>query len=194
MKLNRGLLLLGEDRAIMAQARAHELPVLVRDEPRVPWDKTLIVTPGTPVPWDLLPAAWHFLRRWDAAVPLWRYGPTAESIGEQAEREYTRAIVRDLRVLLYNYELLFVRKNVYGETLVATWVEECRGGRNRRLAFLRAVYRIKPRLCVLPRSWVVEARTGAKQRASPKILTKGTVSMMPRNVLYWARMRNRDLR
>ncbi len=159
----RGVLLLGEDAKIAAQTKAHKLAVMVRDEPEVPWPMTLIVAPGTRVPWDLLPAAWHFLERWDAAVPLWRYGQTAEDVGTPAERKRTQAVVRDLRVLLYSHELLFVRKNEEGETLVATWVQELEGGGEPRLAFLRAVYRIKPRLCVLPRTWLAEIAEQARQ-------------------------------
>lgn len=159
----RGVLLLGEDAKIAAQTKAHKLAVMVRDEPEVPWPMTLIVAPGTRVPWDLLPAAWHFLERWDAAVPLWRYGETAEDVGTAAERERTKTVVRDLRVLLYSHELLFVRKNEVGETLVATWADEMQGGAEPRLAFLRAVYRIKPRLCVLPRTWLAEIAEQARQ-------------------------------
>jgi hypothetical protein len=163
MVAERGVLLLGDDAQIAAQAKAHKLPVMVRDEPSVPWSMTLIVAPGTRVPWDMLPAAWHFLQRWDAAVPLWRYGETAEDVGTAAERKRTKAIVRDLRVLLYSHELLFVRKNEAGQKLVATWVQEQENGGESRLAFLRAVYRIKPTLCVLPRTWLAEIAEQARQ-------------------------------
>lgn len=158
MSEQRGVLLLGADAQIAAQAKAHKLPVMVRDEPSVPWPMTLIVTAGTRVPWDMLPAAWHFLQRWDAAVPLWRYGQTAEDVGTPAERKRTQAVVRDLRVLLYSHELLFVRKNDMGQTLVATWAEEMEGASEKRLPFLRAYYRIKPRLCALPATWRAELK------------------------------------
>ena len=165
---DRGILLLGEDKTIAAQAKAHNLSVMVRDEPCVPYAQTLIVAPGTRVPWDLLPAAWHFLRRWDAAVPLWRYGVTAEDVGTSAERKRTASVVHDLRVMLYSHELLFVRKNAPGETLVETWVDEMGQGGEPRLAFLRSFYRIKPRMCVLPRSWLAEIQEQSKQAARRK--------------------------
>jgi hypothetical protein len=141
------------------------------DSFELPFEKTLFVE-GVRIPVDLLPAAWHFLERWDAAAPLWRYGATAEDIGTPAERERTQEIVRDLRVLLYSYELLFVRRNAAGQALMAAWEEECSppsppeggvdpstgSGCDKRLAFLRAFYRVKPRLCVLPRSWLAEVK------------------------------------
>lgn len=158
-----GILLLGRDEVITSRAKRAGLDVIIGQAgltPSLPFDKTLITTPGTRVPFDLLPAAWGFLERWDAAVPLWRYDVTAATAGTAAERERTAAVIRDLRVLLHATELLFVRGNEAGTALVAAWVESLgeAGEADRQLAFLRAVYRVKPRLCVLPVSWLVENR------------------------------------
>jgi len=156
----RGVVLLGADRAIQAKAKRAKLPVVIGELGSPPFAKTLFVAPGTEVPWDLLPAAWHFLERWDAAVPLWRYGVNAADVGTPSERKRTEEIVRDLRVLLHSHELLFVRDNEAGRALMAAFVEEGReSGGEARLAFLRAVYRVKPRLCVLPRSWLAEVQS-----------------------------------
>ena len=164
---DRGIVLLSADPAIEARAKAAKLPVVVDPEMPLAFDKTLFVE-GVGVPWDLLPAAWHFLERWDAAVPLWRYGANADSVGTPSERERTQAVVRDLRVLLYAHELLFLRKNEAGEALRAAFLEE-RGTlpspEGARLAFLRAYYRVKPRMCVLPRSWL--AKVQARAKATP---------------------------
>lgn len=129
-------------------------------EGALPFEKNLIVQAGTRVPWDLLPAAWHFLERWDAAVPLWRYGVLAADVGTAEERAATQAVVRDLRVLLHSVELVFVRRNEAGGELIAAWKEEvqCFETGDWRLAFLRAMYRVKPRLCVLPTTWLAEVQ------------------------------------
>jgi hypothetical protein len=157
--MERGIVLLGgEDKAVAAGAKAHKLSVVQREAPCVPWNMTLLVESGSAVPWKMLNAAWFYLRRWDAAVPLWRYGQTAADVGTAEEREQTRAIVRDLRVPLYSHELLFVRKNGLGQLLVATWAEEMEGASEKRLPFLRAYYRIKPRLCALPATWRAELK------------------------------------
>lgn len=159
----KGIVLRGKDETIRAQAKKHKLPVRVDDGYEIPFAKALFVEAGTRIPWDLLPAAWHFLERWDAAVPLWRYGETAEDVGTPEERRQTRAIVRDLRVLLHSTELLFVRKNEAGQALMATWEIELESGENPRLAFLRAVYQVKPRLCVLPVTWLAEVQARSRQ-------------------------------
>jgi hypothetical protein len=160
-----GILLLGRDEVIESRAKRFKVSLQHGDTPELIFVKTLITVPGTRVPWDLLPAAWILLENWDAAVPLWRYDTTAEGAGTVGEREETRLIIRDLRVLLHCYELLFVRKNEAGQALVETWVREYSSGGDKRLAFLRALYHVKPRLCVLPTSWLAEVQVrGPVQR------------------------------
>lgn len=161
--MTRGIYLRGKDEVIESRAKAAGLKVVVGDALDVPFERTLIVEPGTRVPWDLLPAAWSFLLRWDAAVPLWRYGVLAQDVGTAAEREATRAVVRDLRVLVHATELLFVRQSEGGCALVEAWRAELAGGGDRQLAFLRAYYRVKPRLCVLPVTWLAEVRAASSQ-------------------------------
>lgn len=124
----------------------------------IPFTKTLFVEPGTKIPIDLLPAAWNFLDRWDIAVPLWRYGQTAADIGTDKDKRATQAVVRDLRVLLHSYELLFVRNNDTCKAFMEQWAQECQNGDDKRLAFLRALYIVKPRCCVLPTSWLAEVK------------------------------------
>ena len=158
-------MVVGKDAGIEAAARRAKLPVVQGVYGPPPFERTLYVAPKTGVPWDMLPAAWHFLERWDAAVPLWRYGVLAEGVGTKEERKRTQAIVRDLRVLLYSHELLFVRASEDGKALMAAFGKELAGGGETRLAFLRAFYRVKPRMCVLPRSWLAEVEQRSKQDA-----------------------------
>lgn len=160
----RGILLLGgDDTVIHSRAKAAGLALEVGERPALPFEKTLIVEAGTRVPFGLLPAAWHFLERWDAAVPLWRYGVLAAGVGTPAEREFTKSIIRDLRVLLHATELLFVRASEAGEALVREWQREmdpvsfAQPAMDKRLAFLRALYEVKPRLCVLPANWLLQS-------------------------------------
>jgi hypothetical protein len=161
-----GILLLGRDEVVESRARRARLALQHGDTPALPFARTLITVPGARVPWEWLPAAFALLARWDAAVPLWQYTVTAESVGTPAERERTRAAIRDLRVLLHAVELLFVRDNEPGRALLAAWVEECERFQeaDRRLAFLRALYRVKPRLCVLPTSWLVDGHSPSGSR------------------------------
>lgn len=142
----------------------------------IPFVKTLFVD-DVRIPFDLLPAAWHFLDRWDMAVPLWRYGKTANDIGTSEERKITKEIIRDLRVLLYSHELLFVRKNKAGIEFMQQWEQECERGDEKRLAFLRALYIVKPKVCVLPTSWLAEVQK--RSRKDIKTL-RGNVALVQR--------------
>lgn len=138
------------------------IPSQVSDSFAIPYDKTLFVE-GVRVPHDLLPAGFHFLQKWDMACPLYKYGVTAEDIGTKEERADTKKIVRDLRVLLYSYELLFVRNSEHGRAFMATWESECANAGDKRLAFLRAFYQVKPMLCVLPVTWLAEIQGQSRQ-------------------------------
>lgn len=180
MSKRKGIVLLGQDETLEKIATGKGYAVKVDPAMGLAWEKTLFVEPGTEVPWDLLPAAWHFLERWDAAVPLWRYSVNGRDVGSKGERKRTREVVRDLRVLLHAVELLFVRDSDDGRALLDAYRGELNGGGEKRLAFLRAYYETKPRLCVLPRTWLakiyerskLDARTLRGQRhTGPKLVT-----------------------
>ncbi|MFO7743384.1 MAG: hypothetical protein R6X31_13850 [Anaerolineae bacterium] len=163
--MTKGIVLTGADKHLEELAGGKGLNVTTDSEMGLAYDKTLFVEPGGEVPWDLLPAAWHLLERWDAAVPMWRYGVNASDVGTKAERERTKAVVRDLRVLLHSVELLFVRDNKNGQALMDAYRDELENGGEKRLAFLRAHYRTKPRLCVLPRPWLAKVFERSKMDA-----------------------------
>lgn len=160
------LILHEPDKKVQAQAKRHRLEVVIADGTlaEIDFDRALIVAPGTVVPWDLIGHGFHFLKRWDAATPLWRYGKVAADVGAPAEQKRTQKITRDLRVLLYAQELLFVRNSPDGRALLATWEQEMAGGGEPRLAFLRAVYRVKPLFLALPRTWSSEVQRRRTKR------------------------------
>lgn len=176
-----GIVLRGGDGEIESRAKRHGLKVTISDGWGIAYERTLIVSPGVRVPWDMIDAGFHFLERWDAAAALWRYGELAADVGGPADRERTREIVRDLRVPLYAPELLFVRQSEDGQRLMEAWQEE---GGDMRLGFLRALYRVKPLFCALPRGWMELARVDVSRRldrhAAPRTgITLVKVEVMP---------------
>ena len=154
--MNAGIVVRKEDRVALAMAKKIGAEVAVSQEWGLPWDKTLFIADGTCVPWDLVKAGFEFLGQWDAAAPLWRYGAMANTVGTPADQKRTLAVTRDLRLMLYAHELLFVRKSEAGQALISTWLAECAGGGEPRLAFLRALYLVKPIFLALPRSWLAD--------------------------------------
>lgn len=105
---------------------------------------------GDPAP-DLVPVGLALLRRgWDVAAPFDAGGLLAADVGTEEDRARTCAVVGDLRVPLYSPGVVFVGAG--GEEWFRAWRAECDGG-DERLAFLRALFRVKPRFCALPRAW-----------------------------------------
>ncbi|MFH0902323.1 MAG: hypothetical protein V2A73_16955 [Pseudomonadota bacterium] len=140
------------------------LKVVVADGWSLHAPKTLFASPKATIPWYLLEAGFGFLDRWDVAAPLWRYGVLASDVGGPSEQARTKKICRDLRLLLYAHELLFVKDNEAGNDFLVTWLRELEGGAEPRLAFLRALHIVKPIFCALPRSWLQEVAGVASQR------------------------------
>ena len=163
----RGMVLRTGDPQAAGKARGMGLAVEMTVEWGIPWPQTVIVSAGATIPWDLLDAGLHFVERWDAAAPMWRYGVLAADVGTAAERERTEAACLDLRVPLFEPALLFVRGSEAGRELLRVWREECAPGYDERLAFLRALHLVKPRFCALPRSWLPGLEAQA-QRAAPR--------------------------
>ncbi len=162
-----GVLLRQHDDAVERQARQHGLAVTVGRETRAAYDKTLIVGTGVQVPWQFVKDGLSFLDRWDAAAPLWQERKLASDVGSKEDRARTEALIRDLRVPLYAHELLFVRKSEAGERLLAAWKVEQDDGGDARLAFLRALYQVKPLLLSLPRSWIGPTLPPLQYREKP---------------------------
>ena len=149
----QGIVLQVEDERIQQRAAQHRLPVKVQAGYDLPWERTLFLDPAIGrVPWDQVPKGFGFLDTWEAAAPIWSYETLAADVAAGAERERTEALIGDLRVPLYETGLLFVRDCEGGRALLKAWQAE---DGEPRLAFLRALYRVKPLFLALPRSWLV---------------------------------------
>ncbi len=167
--MNTGVLLWVDDPGTRQEAERRALAVAVIATPTtLPLDRALVIGPGARVPWQLVKDGFQFLDHWEAAAPLLERN-LAQDVGSTADRHRTAEIVRDLRVPVYASELLFVRACDGSSALLSAWMEEMGpstvpGPRLPnpfqddsaawRLAFLRALYRVKPLFLALPRSWL----------------------------------------
>lgn len=175
-----GILTMDRDVKISARARKLGLQLQQGRKWELAWERTLFVSGEYTVPWDLLPSGFHFLQRWDAAAPLWRYGMLAEDLGTNGERKQTIKLTLDLRIPVYEPGLLFVRANKAGRALIKAWRAECLQGDDERLAFLRALHIVKPRFCALPRSWLAEEEQRAKRNAATDRSVRKTIKPLVR--------------
>jgi hypothetical protein len=132
-------------------AERPDVGVPVEDDGRweLRWEKTCFWDVRAPVNPAMYAIGFHLVGRWEAAIPLWDYTQLAESEPDSGDVDKTRAVIRDLRVPMYDHRLMFMRRCEATRRLLEAWEQEGPG----RLAFLRALYRVKPLILALPVTW-----------------------------------------
>ena len=119
----------------------------------LPWEKTIIWDTAVILRTEMIPTGLGLLDTWQIAMPLWDNYSLAIHEGDEDDRAQTQAIVRDLRVPLYDTRLIFARQCDETKQLFAQWGIERQNGQSTRLAFLRAFYTVKPLMLALPITW-----------------------------------------
>lgn len=109
---------------------------------------------------ELWPAGFSLLEKWDMAVPLLSYTQLARDCGSKQERAETQALVLDLRVPVYDPRLIFVRKSKATAEMLAAFERDVAKGKDQHLSFLRAFWNYKPALCALPTTWTDNGARG----------------------------------
>jgi len=99
---------------------------------------------------ELIPLGFSLLDTWQIALPLQDYKRLACQIGGEEEKARTLEVVHDLRMLLYDTRLMFVKKCEETERLFETWQAD---SGEPSLSFLRALYLTKPFVLALPPTW-----------------------------------------
>ena len=136
-----------------AAARLHgfEEHIELRFEDGLFWPRTLRWDRRAPLRVELLPTGFRLLGIWEVAVPLVDYHVLAQDIGTLNDRRRTAEVIRDLRVPVYDTRLMFLRDTPDVRKLLAYW-HSATG--NRELAFLCALYVVKPLVLALPPTWM----------------------------------------
>ena len=129
------------------------LGITESDGPGLPYPQTCIWNPAVVLRPELLPVGFAQLNTWQVACPLWDYSELACHMGNEAEKERTEAVIRDLRVPMYDTRLMWVRRCGDTQRLIDQWRAERTDGEDDKLAFLRALYHVKPMILALPVTW-----------------------------------------
>jgi hypothetical protein len=133
-------------------ARALRIDVpIVEGEPSLRFERTCWWDMGAAVSPAMIPVGLSLLDTWEMVVPLYDYKTLACHVGTEFEQAQTKAIIRDLRVPLYDTRLIFARRSPDTERLFKLWAGD--DGLHRGLAFLRALYQVKPLILALPATW-----------------------------------------
>ena len=124
----------------------------VKGVAELPYAVTILWHPKYPPNCLQLMATFKTMRAyaWDLAVPIKSYAKLVNDIGTEVDRAKTKTMIHDLRVPYYNTHLLFIKRNDITKALVHTWHKELSKGGDECLAFMRALYTIKPLILALP--------------------------------------------
>ena len=118
----------------------------------LPFARTLLWSPPAPLRRELIPIGFHRLESgWQVAVPLLSYEKLASNIGTAEDRALTAKVIPDLRIMVYDTRLVYIKKCRDTERLIEIWNKE---PGDERLAFLIALFAVKPIICGLPQKWV----------------------------------------
>lgn len=122
-------------------------------DPHLPWTYTLIWNPQQVLRRELVPIGFHLLETWQVACPLLSYEKLANTVGSKGDQQRTKDIIHDLRVPLYNPNLIFVKRCDDTQYWIDCWLEESIDSTCQELALLRAIYRSRPLILALPATW-----------------------------------------
>ena len=150
-----GILLLGSGR-IPKWAQALELETAAGG-PGLPFAYTVLWDPKIKPQGTLITIALKTIAKtgWEIAVPIYSYHKLACDCGRPEEQVLTKAVIHDLRIPVYNPGLMFVERNERTLDLMSQWVTEMsHEGFDNRLAFMRALYIVKPVILPLPTIWI----------------------------------------
>lgn len=144
-------LVMRQDGPIPSWVTALEME-MATGEPRLPFAYTIIWNPRSVPNPEFLTLTIGTLRErgWDLAVPLYSYTKLTDKLGSAEERKATKALIHDLRVPYYNTDLMFIKRNDRTKELITRWAEERQGTTDEKLAFIRALYQVKPFILPLP--------------------------------------------
>jgi hypothetical protein len=114
------------------------------------WSKVMYWDASTVPSLEVIPVAWDLLDKWEVVAPLYSYDKLATELGTKEDRELTKGVILDLRVPVYDCRVLFLRKCPATEELMERWAAE---PGDRQLAFMRALWQVKPLIMSTPRTW-----------------------------------------
>lgn len=128
---------------------------ITEGEPSLAFERTLFWNTSVKFRPELAVTGFRFLERWEIALPLLDYDTLARDLVSQAEAGEVEAVLKCLRVLVYEPRLMFLRRCPAARRLLEAWQERRRRFADDHIAFLVALYEVKPLVLALPASWIM---------------------------------------
>lgn len=95
-----------------------------------------------------------WMDQWEVAVPFRPYITQASLVGSEEERAATAKKIFDMRQPVYDSRVVVIRTCPSTRKLLRAWTQEMQDDGDDDLAFLRAVWQVKPLLLAMPTGWV----------------------------------------
>lgn len=168
--MSKGMVIWGGSmEALRPDAWKHGLDVFEAAQPSLCFDQNVVVRAGARPSWEFVSHGLSYLDRWDMAVPLASYEAMVCDLPGVGEQD--RAELHDLRVPYFDCELVFARQGKAAEVL-AQWANLMGEGVEVHLAFVRALYTVKPLVVALPPSWLDKPAMGVVARVPSAVRTR----------------------
>src|SRR5690606_30872001 len=153
-----GMLVIGSlDNSTTAQINESipEFEIAFGTKPELLFSETLIYNSNANyIRPELIPIGFKWLDKFQLCVPLFDYKTLAIHVGNNNDRDIAKNILKELRVPLYNTHLIFARRCDETKELFTLWQEYSEQITDTNLAFLCALYQVKPVHLALPSEWI----------------------------------------
>jgi len=137
------------------------IPITSEGDNWLPYDRTVIWLPGTKAFTMARVAlglsyieAGDDYNSWEMAAALASEAKTVGQFGSEDEQQKTLKLLGDLRLPVYQTDMVWARRTPATEAMVAAWRAEVESGADEIHAFVRALYTHSVRLTTLPPQWL----------------------------------------
>lgn len=153
-----GILVIGNEldnnKRMQIQETIPHLEIMYSEDVDIPFSETLIYnTKLNKLRVELLPIGFKWLKSFQVILPLLDYTTLAVHIGTNEDRKIAKEILKELRIPVYDTNLIFIRRCDETKELLSRWKAHKENITDSRLAFLCALYEVKPLHLALPNTW-----------------------------------------
>lgn len=154
--LSSGIVLTGNLNTQLINNIKQDLPgidIEISQTPQMLFSENMIWSNGAKIKRENVMFGFKLLEKWQIAIPIFSYDILAIHLTDEQDKEYVRSILHDLRVPVYNTNLMFVRRCSDTQELFDCWQNEKQIVSDENIAFHIAYYKTKVLLNALPESW-----------------------------------------
>jgi len=153
-----GILIRGEEQELLFDSRIE----VSFGEISLPYENvTVLLKPNYYITWKAIEAGLLRITNfedtdaepWEMMAMLFDNDVTADDVGTEDERAKTKELIGDLRLPVYDTDILWVRKTDSTEAVIDRWVKELETSNDEKHSFLRALYAERAMMLTLPSGW-----------------------------------------